>query len=253
MARLPRITIPAYPHHVIQRGNNRAATFFSDGDYRFFLECLRQAKAKSGCKIYAYVLMTNHFHLLVEPAEVGVLGRFMQSVGRRYVRYVNESYARTGTLWEGRFKSAAVSRDEYLIACSRYIELNPVRAELVKHPKDYRWSSYHHRALGMSDRLLDEDPWYEGLGATAKERQVKYREWIEGQNEEGEWDRIRRATQQGRLIGQETFQKQVEAMTGRRLVGEARGRPRKNGGKSIEKFSRPVSDPFYSDSTPFSH
>lgn len=104
-------------------------------------------------------------------AEVGDLGRFMQSVGRRYVRYINETYQRSGTLWEGRFKSAPVSRDEYLIACSRYIELNPVRAGFVEHPKEYRWSSYQRRALGMSDRLLDDDPWYAGLGTTKKDRQ----------------------------------------------------------------------------------
>ena len=179
--------------------------------------------------------MTNHFHLLVEPAEVGDLGRFMQSVGRRYVRYVNKTYERSGTLWEGRFKSATVSRDEYLIACSRYIELNPVRAGLVAHPKDYRWSSYPRRALGMGDRLLDEDPWYARLGTTEKERQEKYRHWIDSQINERESEEIRQATQRGRLIGRETFQKQVEAMTGRRLVGEARGRPRKTAGVTIEK------------------
>lgn len=235
MARSPRITIPAYPHHIIQRGNNRAATFFADDDYRFFLECLRQAKVKCRCRIYAYVLMTNHFHLLVEPAEVGDLGRFMQSVGRRYVRYVNKTYRRSGTLWEGRFKSAAVSRDEYLIACSRYVELNPVRAGLVAHPKDYRWSSYQHRALGMSDRLLDEDVWYAGLGTTERERQERYQQWVDSQIDEREWEEIRQATQRGRLIGRETFQKQVEAMTGRRLVGEARGRPKKATASAIEK------------------
>jgi putative transposase len=235
MARSPRITIPAYPHHIIQRGNNRAATFFADEDYSFFLECLRQAKVKCRCKIYAYVLMTNHFHLLLEPAEVGDLGRFMQSVGRRYVRYVNQTYRRSGTLWEGRFKSATVSRDEYLIACSRYIELNPVRAGIVAHPKDYRWSSYRHRALGMSDHLLDEDPWYAGLGTNENERQEKYQQWIESQVDEREWEEIRHATQRDRLIGREPFQKQVEAMTGRRLVGEARGRPRKAAAIAIEK------------------
>jgi len=235
MARSPRITIPAYPHHIIQRGNNRSATFFADEDYRYFLECLRQAKVKCHCRIYAYVLMTNHFHLLVEPAEIGDLGRFMQSVGRRYVRYVNETYRRTGTLWEGRFKSATVGRDEYLIACSRYIELNPVRAGMVAHPKDYRWSSYQRRALGILDRLLDEDPWYEGLGTTANERQEKYRAWIDSQIDESEWNDIRQATQRGRLIGRESFQKQVEAMTGRHLVGEARGRPKKVDRTSIEK------------------
>lgn len=235
MARSPRITIPAYPHHLIQRGNNRAATFFADADYRFFLDCLRQAKIKCRCRIYAYVLMTNHFHVLVEPAEVGDLGRFMQSVGRRYVRYVNSTYGRSGTLWEGRFKSAAVSRDQYLIACSRYIELNPVRAGLVTHPKDYRWSSYQHRALGMSDRLLDEDPWYSGLGAAKGERQEKYQEWMDSQISQGEWEEIRQATQRGRLIGHETFQKQVEAMTRRRLIGETRGRPKKATSRATEK------------------
>ena len=111
MARSPRITIPAYPHHIIQRGCNRAPTFFADEDYRFFLECLRQAKVKCQCRIYPFVLMTNHFHLLVEPAEVGDLGRFMQSVGRRYVRYVNETYGRSGTLWEGRANVAVVTRN----------------------------------------------------------------------------------------------------------------------------------------------
>jgi len=181
MGRSPRITIPAYPHHIIQRGNNRQATFFADDDYLFFLECLRQAKAKCKCRIYAYVLMTNHVHLLVEPTQIGDLGRFMQSVGRRYVRYINANYRRSGTLWEGRFKSAAVSRDEYLMVCSRYIELNPVRAGLVAHPKDYRWSSYQYRALGIPDRFLDDDPWYSGLGTAADERLEKYGAWIDSQ------------------------------------------------------------------------
>jgi len=235
MARLPRVTVPAYPHHIIQRGNNRTATFFSDDDYRFFLECLRQAKMKCHCRIYLYVLMTNHVHLLVEPSEVGDLGRFMQSVGRRFVRYVNETYGRTGTLWEGRFKSAAVSCDRYLIACSRYIELNPVRAGIVAHPKEYRWSSYHHRALGLLDRLLDDDPWYEGLGASAEERQNNYQKWMNSQIDDREWDEIRQATQRGRLIGKETFHKQVEEMTGRRLVGEGRGRPKKTSGTAVDK------------------
>ena len=235
MARSPRITIPAHPHHIIQRGNNRQATFFAEDDCRFFLECLRQAKAKCRCRIYAYVLMTNHFHLLVEPSEIGDLGRFMQSVGRRYVRYINANYRRSGTLWEGRFKSAAVSRDEYLIMCSRYIELNPVRAGLVAHPKDYRWSSYQYRALGIPDCLLDEDPWYSGLGTAADERREKYGAWIDSQIGDGEWEEIRHSTQRGRLIGREAFQKQVEAMTGRRLVGEARGRPRKPAVSAVEK------------------
>jgi putative transposase len=159
----------------------------------------------------------------------------MQSVGRRYVRYVNETYGRTGTLWEGRFKSAGVGRDRYMIACSRYIELNPMKAGIVAHPKDYRWSSYQSRAWGAPDRLLEEDPWYESLGRTANETQGNYRAWIDSQIDEGEWDEIRHATQRGRLIGRETFQKQVEEMTGRRLLGEARGRPKKTVRTSSEK------------------
>lgn len=227
MARLTRITIPSYPHHIVQRGNNRQAVFFTDNDYCFFLECLRQAKFQCSCRIYAYVLMTNHVHLLVEPSEVGDLGRLMQSVGRRYVRYINESYQRSGTLWEGRFRSAVVSRDEYLMVCSRYIELNPLRAGVVRHPKEYRWSSYQHRALGKADGLVDEDPWYAGLGRSAEERQRMYREWVESGVSKGEWEQIRKATQRGRVIGKEEFQEEVGAVVGRRVVGESRGRPRK--------------------------
>jgi putative transposase len=225
MARLPRIVIPAYPHHVIQRGNNRQAIFFADDDCRFFLECLREAKRKYFCRIYAYVLMTNHVHLLVDPEKADNLGRFMQSVGRRYVRYINQTYRRTGTLWEGRFKSAVVSRDEYLIVCGRYIELNPVRAGMVSDPEQYQWSSYLSRALGSPDRLLDEDPWYAGLGRNAQERQRIYGDWVRSGIREGEWDQIRKATQQGRVIGGEGFKKQVETVLGRRVVGELRGRP----------------------------
>lgn len=227
MARQPRITIPTFPHHIIQRGNNRQAIFFAEEDYRFFLDCLRQAKLKCACRIYSYVLMTNHFHLLVEPAEIGDLGRFMQSVGRRYVRYINQTYRRSGTLWEGRFKSAAVSCDDYLMICSRYIELNPVRAGLVNYPSEYVWSSYQYRALGKFDRLLDEDPWYVGLGMNAEERRSLYREWVASSTQKGEWEEIRRATQRGRLIGRDAFKKQIEATVGRRLTGESRGRPRK--------------------------
>jgi putative transposase len=226
MPRKPRFVIAAYPHHIIQRGNNRQAIFFAEDDYRYYLESLRQAKNKCQCRIYAYVLMTNHVHLLVEPAGVSGLGEFMQSVGRRYVRYVNETYQRSGTLWEGRYKSAIVDRDEYLIMCGRYIELNPVRAGIVQDTGEYRWSSYRFRALGEPDRLLDEDPWYRGLGSDLSERQRAYKEWMNQSIPEGEWEQIREATQKGRVIGQERFQREIEAMLGQRVVGR-RGRPRR--------------------------
>jgi REP-associated tyrosine transposase len=224
--RKPRLVAPAYPHHVIQRGNNRQAIFFAEDDYRYYLNCLQKAKVKGTTKIYAYVLMTNHAHLLIEPAGPGGLGEFMQSVGRRYVRYINKTYRRTGTLWEGRYKSAIVGRDEYLMMCSRYIEMNPVRAGMVQMPGDYRWTSYRFRALGEANRLLDEDPWYEGLGKDRPERCQAYRGWMESDPGAGEWDAIRDATQKGQVIGKKKFQDEIEAMLGHRISGQ-RGRPRK--------------------------
>ena len=227
MARPARLSLAAYPHHVIQRGNNRQPIFVAPKDYEVCLECFREAKRKYRVRLYAYVLMTNHFHLLVEPERDGALGQFMQSVGRRYVRYFNDAYRRTGTLWEGRFKSAVVSRDDYLIRCSRYIELNPVRAGMVGHPRDYQWSSYHRRALGQADDLLDEDPWYASLGSTALERAQVYHDWLEGSVNDEEWDHIRRATQQGRVVGDDAFQEEIGQTVGRRVKGETRGRPKR--------------------------
>jgi len=227
MARRPRLAVPALPHHIIQRGNNRQPIFFSDSDYRFFLACLAKAKERSCCRLYAYVLMTNHVHLVLAPTQGEQLSLFMQSVGRRYVRYVNETYHRTGTLWEGRFKSAVVSDDTYLLACGRYIELNPVRAALADRPEAYPWSSYHARALGVSNPFLDEDPAYLGLGETAAQRQGVYRAWVAAAVPPHEWPAIRSATQKGLMIGPLGFQQEMEVVAGRRLVGELRGRPRK--------------------------
>ena len=233
MPRTPRVVVPAYPHHIIQRGNNRQATFFSECDYRYYLECLRQAKKKCLCRVYAYVLMTNHVHLLIEPAGKSDLGDFMQSVGRRYVRYINETYQRSGTLWEGRYKSAIIDRDDYLLRCSRYIELNPVRAGLAQHPADYQWSSYRCRALGEPDGLLDEDPWYQGLANDKGGRQRIYREWMTNNVSENEWAQIRDATQKGKVIGREEFQREIEVMSGRRAARKP-GRPRKMRSTMIE-------------------
>ena len=226
MARQPRLSLPSYPHHVIQRGNNRQPIFLAAKDYAVFLECLREAKRKCHARLYAYVLMTNHVHLLAEPEHEGDLRRFMQSVGRRYVRYINDTYERTGTLWEGRFKGAIVNRDEYLIMCSRHIELNPVRAGIVRHPREYRWSSYHGRAMGRPDPLLDEDPWYVTLGDSPQARAEVYAKWRETSVSDNEWDRIRKATQQGRVVGSDVFQEETGGRVGRRLVGETRGRPK---------------------------
>lgn len=142
MARLPRYFLPGQPQHVIQRGNNRNIIFAGENDYRFYLECLADASGKHSCDIHAYVLMTNHVHLLLTPHHKDSIAKTLQSVGRRYVQYFNHVYQRTGTLWEGRYKATLIDSEAYLLTCYRYIELNPVRAGLVSHPREYPWSSY---------------------------------------------------------------------------------------------------------------
>jgi putative transposase len=144
MPRPPRIDIPGLPVHVIQRGVNRAACFVGDVDRRYYLKLLAKSAARRHCAIHAYVLMTNHVHLLVTPSERGALGALMQDLGRSYVRVINAIHGRTGTLWEGRFKSSVVDTERYFFTCQRYIELNPVRAQLVRHPMEYEWSSHSH-------------------------------------------------------------------------------------------------------------
>ena len=164
MARLPRLYLPGFAQHVIQRGNNRELCFYNDADYKVYLAFLRDSAAKYSVDIHAYVLMSNHVHLLGTPGEEHGLGRMMQALGRRYVRYFNDAYDRTGTLWEGRYKSTLVDTDTYLITVYRYIELNPVRAGMVAGPKDYPWSSYRFNALGRRDRVISGQEAYLELG-----------------------------------------------------------------------------------------
>jgi putative transposase len=150
MARLGRYFLPDQPLHVIQRGNNRGAIFFREEDHAQYREWLAAAAADYGCRVHAYVLMTNHVHLLVTPRREDSLPRVMQSLGRRYVRHVNAAYQRSGTLWEGRYRAAPIDSEAYFLACCRYIELNPVRAGMVDHPRAYRWSSYRaHAEIGV--------------------------------------------------------------------------------------------------------
>ena len=172
--------------------------------------------------------MSNHVHLLIEPSTEQGLGNMMQSLGRRYVQYINKTYKRTGTLWEGRFKSSLVAKDEYLIACSRYIELNPVRAKIVKYSKDYLWSSYGFKAEGKKDQIIDEDPIYKGLGKTPEERQVNYKEWFERSISEEELGQIRNVTQKGGVFGNKEFLDKVTKLLGRDVILKQRGRPRKS-------------------------
>ena len=154
MARLPRLVIPGQPQHVIVRGNNRSEIFCVEADYRFYLEKLKLACEKHGCQVHAYILMTNHVHLLITPLEASSLSKTLQTLGRYYVQYFNYRYRRTGTLWEGRYKAALIDSDAYLLTCMRYIELNPVRAGMVADPSEYPWSSYPFNALGQPNDLV---------------------------------------------------------------------------------------------------
>jgi putative transposase len=186
MPRSARIVITCYPHHIVQRGHNRQAVFTSDEDYRFYIENLQEWKEKFGCKVYAYCLMTNHVHLRVDPGEDGRnLAQLMKRVAGRQTRYVNKLEKRTGSLWEGRYKSSTISTNEYLLACYRYVELNPVRAGIVADPIDYRWSSYGRKTGKQKEEGLDFDPCYMGLAGNQKKRTERYMEWVNGTIPEG--------------------------------------------------------------------
>ena len=225
MARLPRYFVPGMPLHLIQRGNNRQVIFAGDEDFAFFRGCLLDASRREGLAIHAYVFMTNHVHLLATPASDTSAGRTLQSVGRRYVQHFNHRYGRTGTLWEGRYKSTVVDAESYLRACSRYIELNPVRAGMVVHPRDYRWSSYRAHADGECDDLVTDHPLYLSMGSDAAARQAAYRQLFHAGLEEAQIANIREATNKGWALGNDRFREQIEALANRRASPRKPGRP----------------------------
>ena len=227
MPRRARLNLPAAPMHVIQRGNNRQATFFSDDDYRFYLQCLADAARRYACRIHAYVLMTNHVHLLAGAQAPYAISRMMQHVGRRFVQYVNTTYRRSGTLWEGRFKASLVDSETYFLRCCRYIDCNPVRAGMVTDPAHYPWSSHRRLALGESNPLLSGHEQYLRLGATPGERQRAYRALVMSDIDSADLTEIRNSTQRGWPIGSERFKDQIEQALDRAARPPRRGRPRK--------------------------
>ena len=228
MPRKPRIVLPGYPHHVILRGNNKSAIFHEDADRYFFIECLKEAKEKTISKISSYCFMKNHAHFIIEPSNDKGISNMMQSLGRRYVRYINDKYRRTGTLWEGRHKSSLIDRDEYLLCCSRYIELNPVRAKLVQHPQDYKWSSFSFKVEGKANDLLDIDAMYMELGSTDKERQKNYREFVLEGIEKPAMEMITRAIEKDAVLGTKKFIDEVASLLNRDIKLRKRGRPKKS-------------------------
>ena len=227
MPRRPRLALPNIPQHIIQRGNYRQACFYAEEDYRFYLEWLREFALKSYCRIHAYVLMTNHVHLLLSAARPESPGALMKALGQKYVQYVNRTYRRSGTLWEGRFRSCITQEDSYLLSCQRYIELNPVRANMVEHPAEYRWSSYRGNAQEEPDPLLTPHAVYLALGQDTASRAAAYRELFRYQIEPGLVDEIRRATNGNYALGSPAFAKQVSAALGRRVTPGKSGRPRR--------------------------
>ena len=229
MPRRARIKFAGIPQHITQRGNNRAACFFADDDYRYYLQCLSEGAQRYSCDVHAYVLMTNHVHLLVTPENEEGLSRMMRYLGSRYVQYVNYVYRRSGTLWEGRFKSNPIDSENYLLTCYRYIELNPVRAGLVTGPADYPWSSYTAHAMGRRDELLQDHPLYRALGDTDAARKAAYRDLFRSQVDEASINTIRHAINTGVALGGERFKSEIEMALGRSVRPKARGRPPKRG------------------------
>ena len=179
MPRKPRFVLPSEPQHIIIRGINREPIFYDDADYRYYLNKLKEAVDKHDCELHAYVLMTNHVHLLLTPKTEHGISKTIQMLGRYYVQYFNYTYGRTGTLWEGRYKSTMIDTEHYLLTCYRYIELNPVRAQMVNHPSEYPWSSYRSNGVGQSNPLIKAHYKYEELGRTEDERQQSYRAFIQ--------------------------------------------------------------------------
>jgi putative transposase len=241
MPRKPRFYIPGVPVHLIQRGNNRQACFFCDQDYRVYLHFLGEAAKRYGCQIHAYVIMSNHVHLLMTPSTSTAISKAMQSVGRHYVLYVNRIYQRTGTLWEGRHKACPIDSDSYLLACYRYIELNPVRAGMVRSPADYRWSSYRHHAVPEPDPRIEDHALYQALGRAPEERARAYRELFSLPLDSPQMDAIRTAVNVGFPLGNNRFKDQVAAALQCKVGYAYRGRPRKDMAlRTVDRAREPV-------------
>ncbi len=227
MPRRPRLNLPGIPWHIIQRGNNRTVCFYSEGDYLFYLHYLEKNAVRFGCAVHAYVLMTNHVHLLLTPQNADGASLLMKHLGQRYVQYVNRTYRRSGTLWEGRFRSCLTQTEDYLLACYRYIELNPVRAGMVRHPRDYRWSSYAANAEGQPNHLIRPHDQYLGLAQSDAQRQIAYRDLFKTDLDADLLSRIRDSTNGNYVLGAECFQKEIESTLNQRATRGKAGRPKK--------------------------
>lgn len=225
MARLPRLSVPGYPHHVIQRGNNRQAIFLADADRLRMLELLEDHARQHEVAVHAYVLMDNHFHLLLTPQTSDGLPRLMQSVGRRYVRYFNDCHGRSGTLWEGRYRSTLIEAESHLLTCMAYIDLNPVRAGLVTAARDYPWSSHAHYVGLRVDRMVTPHPLYWELGNTPFAREAAYAKLVQEGLSQQQQLALTESALRGWALGSADFMAALQTKTERRLSKSHPGRP----------------------------
>ena len=235
MARLPRLTVPGYPHHIIQRGNNRQPIFTSTADYELLLALIDEHARKQQVAIHSYVLMSNHFHLLATPETAEGIPQMMQAIGRRYVRTYNMRHARTGTMWEGRYRSTLIQAERYLLACMVYMDLNPVRAGMVADPADYRWSSHLHYIGRRHDKLITPHPLYWELGNTPFARDEGYAALVRAGISDEQKRALTDATLRGWALGEPDYVADLQRRTERRVIKGQPGRP-------VRKAVEPVPD-----------
>lgn len=234
MARLRRIAPLGIPQHVVQRGNNRQTCFGCEQDMANYASLMDEYSRKFSVEIHAWVFMSNHVHLLLSPNKNNAISDMMQSIGRRYVRFFNRKYRRTGTLWEGRFRSGLVQSEKYFLQCQRYIELNPVRAGMVTAPAEYAWSSYRCHALGKEIAMSTPHEVYLSLGDDQRIRQAAYRALFHSQLANETINDIREAVNKGLALGDEKFKEEIERLHHRRLRPARMGRPPQQGARQDE-------------------
>ncbi len=233
MARLSRLTLPGYPHHIIQRGNNRQAIFTTVADYEFLLGLIDANAKKFEVELHAYVLMTNHFHLLATPKTDTGLPQMMQAIGRSYVRYFNDLQGRSGTLWEGRYRSTLIQTDRYLLACMAYIDLNPVRAGLAQDARDYPWSSYGSYVGLRTDKLITPHALYWALANTPFGREAAYADLVRVGISSDQQTALTKATLAGWALGSDDFVADLQKKTLRRVHQNTAGRPHSSVGSNV--------------------
>jgi putative transposase len=226
MARLPRYSIVNQTQHIIMQGRDGQAIFHQDQDYQYFHDCLDAAAYNYRLKVHAYALMPDHVHVLATPGNTDSISRVVQSIGRNYVQYFNECHGGSGTLWEGRYRATVIDAKNYMLTCSRYIELNPVRNQLVSKPADYQWSSYAHNALAQPDEMFSAAREYQNLGDSDRDCAKAYRRLFQQKLSAEQVQEITDATMKGWVLGDNRFARKIEKLSGRRASQLPKGRPK---------------------------